>query len=79
MIAPQRTRPSTVSPRPRRIAGSRTSVRRHPAWRGEYVATLRAARPSLWQIFLDDRRALRLKWGLLVLLLVIAALLDVPL
>ena len=62
MIAPQRTRPSAVSRRPRRIASSR-----------------RAARPSLWQIFLDDRRALRLKWGLLVLLLVIAALLDVPL
>jgi len=63
MIAPQRTRPSRVSLRPRRIAGSRTSARRRPAW----------------QIFLDDRRALRLKCGLLVLLLVIAALLDVPL
>lgn len=35
--------------------------------------------PALWQLFLDDRRALRLKWGLLILLLVVAALLDVPL
>ncbi len=34
---------------------------------------------SLWQLFLDDRRALPLKWGLVILLLVLAALLDVPL
>jgi len=38
-----------------------------------------APRPSLWQLFLDDRRALRLKWGVLLLLLLVAALLDVPL
>ncbi len=32
-----------------------------------------------WRIFLDDRRGLRLKWGLLVLILLAAALLEVPL
>ena len=32
-----------------------------------------------WRIFLDDRRGLRLKWGLLALLLLAAALLEVPL
>lgn len=32
-----------------------------------------------WRIFLDDRRGLRLKWGLLALLLLAAALLEGPL
>lgn len=32
-----------------------------------------------WRIFLDDRRGLRFKWGLLALLLLAAALLEVPL
>ena len=32
-----------------------------------------------WSIFLDDSRGLRFKWGLLALLLLAAALLEVPL
>ncbi len=32
-----------------------------------------------WRIFLDDRRGLRVKWGLLALLLLAAAFLEVPL
>lgn len=72
MIAPQRgSRPaaSLLSHRlPRGSVVPRTQV-----------AHWRKPAPTLWEIFLDDRRALRLKWGLLILLFVVAALLDLPL
>ncbi len=68
MIAPQRITPAAV-PLP---------ARRHRT-RIAHMARWSHPAPALWQLFLDDRRALRLKWGLLILLLVVAALLDVPL
>ena len=73
MIAPRRITPSAVPLQSRRHRARRSAPRSAHMARWSHPA------PALWELFLDDRRALRLKWGLLILLLVVAALLDVPL
>lgn len=55
------------------LRDSRMRRRRHR------LLSFEPAGPSRWQRFLDDRRAIRFKWGLLALLLLAAALLDLPL
>jgi len=75
MIARQSRSLLPVSLRPRRSAVRPRHFQR-PA------RTLGAAPrfvPAVWAIVLDDRRALPVKWGALVLLLLAAALLDLPL
>ncbi len=72
MIAPPRITPSAVPLHSRRH-------RARSASRPAHTARWSQPAPTLWQLFVDDRRALRLKWGLLILLLAVAALLDVPL
>ncbi len=73
MIAPQRDPRPAISLPPRRY------LRRGSVVRSAHVAPWKKPAPTLWEIFLDDRRALGLKWSLLILLLVVAALLDLPL
>ena len=73
MIAPPRITPSAVPVHSRRHRVQRSASRPAHTTRWSQPA------PTLWQLFIDDRRALRLKWGLLILLLLVAALLDVPL
>jgi hypothetical protein len=80
MIAPRHLETRAASARPWQRPAQRHIRRRDPRHRmarGRRTTTARALSPTgLW---LDDRRALPLKWGLLALLLLGVALLEGPL
>jgi len=79
MIAPRHLASGDAAARPLRPAHRRVhhhGPRRRMA-RGSRPTSVRAA--GLISLWLDDRRALPLKWGLLALLLLGVALLEPPL
>ncbi len=81
MITPRHLASRSVSVRP--IPGPiRRRIRRHGSRHQMMTLALRRSptpAPTLINLWLDDRRALPLKWGLLVLMLLGVALLEGPL
>ncbi|MGH2452652.1 MAG: hypothetical protein ACRDF5_02670 [bacterium] len=79
MIAPRHLASGGAAVRPLRSARRRVHHHgpRHQRGRGSRPTPVRA--PGLISLWLDDRRALPLKWGLLALLLLGVALLERPL